>query len=92
MGINIADIRLVVHMDEPRNLLEYGQGSGRARRDGLASRSIIVRGRLRFGDDRVKQYLDRHRSQYRRIDIDRYLDGNDARERCQADESQCDWC
>ncbi|KAI6787196.1 hypothetical protein KC361_g9560 [Hortaea werneckii] len=92
MGVDIADIRLVVHMDEPRNLLEYGQGSGRAGRDGLASRSIIVRGGLRFGDDRVKQYLDRHRSQCRRIDIDRYLDGNDARERCQADELQCDWC
>ncbi|KAI6957743.1 hypothetical protein KC332_g17517 [Hortaea werneckii] len=92
MGIDIADIRLVVHMDEPRNLLEYGQGSGRAGRDGLASRSIIVRGGLRFGDDRVKQYLDRHRSQCRRIDIDRYLDGNDARERCQADELQCDRC
>ncbi|KAI7148150.1 hypothetical protein KC316_g15819, partial [Hortaea werneckii] len=92
MGIDIADIRLVVHMDEPRSLLDYGQGSGRAGRDGSASRAIIIRGGLGFGDERVKQYMDRHRSQCRRIDIDRYLDGDDARERCQADESQCDWC
>ncbi|KAI7458059.1 hypothetical protein KC351_g18349, partial [Hortaea werneckii] len=92
MGIDIADIRLVVHIDEPRSLLDYGQGSGRAGRDGSASRAIIIRGGLGFGDERVKQYMDRHRSQCRRIDIDRYLDGDDARERCQTDELQCDWC
>lgn len=92
MGIDIADIRLIVHMDEPRNMLDYGQGSGRAGRDGLASRAIIVRGGLDLGDERMKRYMDRGRQQCRRIDIDGYLDGDGTRKRCEADESWCDWC
>ncbi|KAM0700964.1 hypothetical protein Q7P35_011323 [Cladosporium inversicolor] len=92
MGIDIAGIRLIVHMDKPRNIRDYGQGSGRAGRDGLASRAIIIRGRLGLGDDRVKRYIDRERQQCRRIDIDEYLDDDCTRQRCVADESWCDWC
>lgn len=92
MGIDIAGIRLIVHMDEPRNMRDYGQGSGRAGRDGLASRAIIIRGGLGLGDDRVKRYIDRERQQCRRIDIDEYLDDDRTRQRCVADESWCDWC
>lgn len=61
MGIDIAGIRLIVHMDEPRNMRDYGQGSGRVGRDRLASRAIIIRGGLGLGDDRVKRYVDRER-------------------------------
>ena len=61
IGIDIAGIRLIVHIDEPRNMRDYGQGSGRVGRDGLASRTIIIRGGLGLGDDRVKQYVDRER-------------------------------
>ena len=68
IGIDIAGIRLIVHMDEPRNMRDYGQGSGRAGRDGSASRAIIVRGGLGLGDERVKRYMDRERQQCRRID------------------------
>jgi superfamily II DNA helicase RecQ len=92
MGIDIAGIRLIIHMDEPRNIRDYGQGSRRAGRDGLASRAIIIRGSLGLGDDRVKQYVNRERRQCRRIDIDGYLDGDRTRQRCRADESWCDWC
>lgn len=62
-GIDIADIRLIVHMNEPRNMLDYGQGSGRAGRDELTSRAIIVRGGLGLGDERIKRYIDRGRQQ-----------------------------
>jgi superfamily II DNA helicase RecQ len=75
MGIDIADIRLIVYMDEPRNMLDYGQGSGRAGRDRLPSRVMIVRGGLDIGDKRVKDFMDRGRQQCRRIAIDRYLTG-----------------
>jgi superfamily II DNA helicase RecQ len=92
MGIDIAGIRLIVHMDEPRNMRDYGQGSGRAGRDGSGSRAIIIRGGLGLGDERVKRHMDRERQQCRRIDIDEYLDGDQTRQRCGADESQCDWC
>ena len=40
----------------------------------------------------MKRYVDRERRQCRRIDIDRYLDGDRTRQRCRADESWCDWC
>jgi superfamily II DNA helicase RecQ len=36
MGMDIPDIRLIVHVDESRNMLDYAQGTGRAGRDGLA--------------------------------------------------------
>ena len=33
IGINIADIRLIVHVDNPRNIIDYGQASRRAGRN-----------------------------------------------------------
>ncbi|TKA62503.1 hypothetical protein B0A55_10994 [Friedmanniomyces simplex] len=77
MGIDIPDIRLLVFMDEPRSMLDYGQTSGRGGRDGLPSRAIVIRGGLEFHDPLVQQYMQGQ--QCRRIAIDRYLDGNQAR-------------
>ena len=92
MGIDIPDIRLIVNMDEPRNMRDYGQASGRAGRDGLHSRAIIIRGGLRFQDPRVEEFVDRRRTQCRRIGMDAYLDGNGSRKRCSTTEARCDQC
>lgn len=92
MGIDIADIRLIVHMDEPRNMRDYGQASGRAGRDGLHSRAIIIRGGLCFHDHRVQEFVDRRGTQCRRIGVDAYLDGDGTRKRCSTREVQCDQC
>ena len=42
LGIDIADIRLVVHADPPRSMLGYAQESGRAGRDGQYSQAVIL--------------------------------------------------
>ena len=42
LGIDLSDIRVVVHMDVPRSMEEYAQESGRAGRDGDISEVFIM--------------------------------------------------
>ena len=92
MGIDIPDIRLIVHVDNPRNMMDYGQASGRGGRDGLMSQAIIIRGGRDFEDELIGQYIDRDRRQCRRMAVDGYLDGDEQRQRCAEGEEPCDVC
>ena len=48
MGIDVADIRVIVHVDMPRTMLDYAQESGRAGRDREKSKGIVIKGRKKM--------------------------------------------
>ena len=54
MGIDIPDIRLVVHWGIPANIEDYYQQFGRAGRDGRAAEAILI---YRPGDEGVIRFL-----------------------------------
>jgi RecQ family ATP-dependent DNA helicase len=43
LGINRADVRLIIHFTEPFSLIEYAQQIGRAGRDGLPALCVALR-------------------------------------------------
>ena len=47
MGIDIAYIRCVMHVNKPRTLFDYSQESGRAGRDEQSSQMVVIRGRIK---------------------------------------------
>jgi superfamily II DNA helicase RecQ len=47
LGIDISDIRVIVHVDRPRNLLDCARESGRAGRGGKKSEAVILMGQTR---------------------------------------------
>jgi superfamily II DNA helicase RecQ len=64
MGVDIPDIRCILHVDWPFTVLDYAQESGRAGRDGLRSEAIMIvqEGGQRAAEDRqaeVEQHLVR---------------------------------
>ena len=106
MGVDIPDIRCIIHLGPPRTLLDYAQESGRAGRDGQASRAILIQplgwdapaAWMRevpvAEQDRVQGYLQ---ASCRRQVLDQYLDGavdGDLRQNCSdhPDETPCDQC
>ncbi|MEL6442085.1 MAG: DNA helicase RecQ [Cyanobacteria bacterium J06621_8] len=106
MGINKPDVRFVFHYDLPRSLESFYQESGRAGRDGEASRSTLF---FSLGDRRKVEFLIKQKEdlqeqkiaqqQLRQV-ID-YAQGNDCRrkiilryfgERYGGNCGQCDNC
>ncbi|KIV98741.1 uncharacterized protein PV09_09493 [Verruconis gallopava] len=91
MGVDIPDIEWIIHADEPRDMLDYAQESGRAGRDGRASHAILVTGYDDEVDSLVQAYISGEGSCRRKIPSS-YLDGEADHGRCRFDEESCDLC
>ena len=78
LGIDIPNIRAVIHVDGPRSMRDFGQESGRGGRDGQMSYSIImVSPEFKHSDVGVNQFIQGQRCY--RVILDDYLDGREDR-------------
>jgi superfamily II DNA helicase RecQ len=92
-GLDIPDIRYVIHVGCPGSLCDFAQESGRAGRDGQKSFSILLNiasMNFKVDDNDIREYIGN--SKCRRIVLDSVLDGNVERKGCGADEELCDIC
>jgi RecQ family ATP-dependent DNA helicase len=102
LGVDIPDIRVVIHAGKPRKLRDYGQESGRAGRDGLPSEAVIIcSSQGGEGQPRPRSWIDPRSIDMpefissqgcRRVIMDRVMDGRDDRVRCEEGEELCDVC
>jgi superfamily II DNA or RNA helicase len=90
MGVDIPDIRCIVHIDWPFTVLDYAQESGRAGRDRLRSEAVMIvqEGEQRAAEDKqaeAEQQLVRayvgidETATCRRVVLDGYLDRREYR-------------
>jgi superfamily II DNA helicase RecQ len=105
MGVDIADIRCIIHIEWPLTLLDYAQESGRAGRDGQRSEAVVIAheggqwGAKDSEDEmqqaRVRRLVDgvEGRTVCRRVILGEYLDRREReRTECEEGEEKCDVC
>jgi superfamily II DNA helicase RecQ len=100
LGIDVPDIRAVIHLEMPYRMADYAQQSGRAGRDGQRSEAIVIRLNAQGGSRRPEPLISRHAATddyirgdvCRRVVLDSIMDGRDDREGCEEGEELCDVC
>ena len=101
VGIDIPNIRVVIHVGVKRKVRDYVQESGRGGRDGQRSEGIIMRSVQRFGNQTIgigEGWVEEEMKELvkgevcRRKVIDREMDGRGDRWGCEIGEERCDVC
>lgn len=102
LGVDIPDIRVVIHAGPPSKLRDFAQESGRAGRDRQVSESIIIcsSAKLEAGHghrswiglevEDIAEFMAGHHC--RRVIMDGVMDGRTSRIRCEDGEERCDVC
>jgi superfamily II DNA helicase RecQ len=101
LGIDVPDIRVVMHVGMVWRLKDYAQESGRAGRDGLPSEAIIimpmrdgqpieVAPKIEKGWIDIQEFVTG--GTCRRVILDQVMDGRVDREQCEEGEEMCDMC
>ncbi|KAK6218092.1 hypothetical protein QIS74_02556 [Colletotrichum tabaci] len=106
LGIDVPDVRLVVHAGMPRRLRDFVQESGRGGRDGRTSTSVVVcsravmeeKDRARRGGQAGEKQREESTRMFvsgevcRRMVLDEVMDGRMDRSGCEEGEEACDVC
>jgi superfamily II DNA helicase RecQ len=100
LGIDVPDIRAVVHVEMPFRMADYAQQSGRAGRDGQRSEAIVIRLDAQGSSKRPRPLVAEHAATdsyirgdvCRRVILDSVMDGRNDREGCEDGEEVCDVC
>jgi superfamily II DNA/RNA helicase len=91
-GIDVPDIRGVVHVGMSPNLRSYAQESGRAGRDGDVSTCVVLPGNDYPLDTTAQDYV-KAKNRCRRGHLDSHMDGTTGRKSCDGSlEQLCDIC
>ena len=98
LGIDVPDVRLVLHAEPVFDLLNYEQESGRAGRDEQRSEAIVLMAEERIQGSKYRDTEERLLWEYlqmekcRRIKLDQYLDGNFETQEYVKGQEECDNC
>ncbi len=101
LGIDLPNIRAVIHLGLPYTLYDYAQETGRAGRDNLASEAILLLSSPKtpglgrqpttsetFEKDVIQRYIS---PTCRRAIFNSYLDGEEEK-KCDSSSIPCDFC
>lgn len=102
VGLDIPNVRGVIHLGSPKLFRDYVQETGRAGRDGKESKVILITaGSGKETGSTVKDLVEGepvHTSRFiqwrecRRVFLDRVMDGIERVGGCQEDGATCDFC
>ncbi|KAF4449204.1 hypothetical protein F53441_7480 [Fusarium austroafricanum] len=70
LGIDVPDIRAVIHVEMPHTMADYAQQSGRAGRDGQRSEAIVIRLDAQGSSRRPLPLISKHAA------VDSYISGD----------------